>query len=138
MKNLVSNRKKTTAKTKIIEDPHKSLLELCAKEPYAYYTAFKGGNIRMNPLNHFSLRSLFCRIFLPTGYPQSVSPDYLNYQIFDTLQAFCSSMCGIISTKAVLKGYGVGDESSSVIAAALSWILTDGISSLSRCGYFTD
>lgn len=29
-------------------------------------------------------------IFLPRGYPDSVTPDYANYQLWDTLQAFCS------------------------------------------------
>jgi hypothetical protein len=31
-------------------------------------------------------RRLFYEIFLPQGYPDSVSPDYLNYQLWDTLQ----------------------------------------------------
>lgn len=45
-----------------------------------------------------------------SGYPYSVSEDYLQYQIWDTLQAFASSMTGALATEAVLKGAGVGDQ----------------------------
>lgn len=38
--------------------------------------------------------NLFKKIFLPRGYPHSVSPDYTNYQIWDTAQAFCSTFTG--------------------------------------------
>lgn len=34
------------------------------------------------------------RIFLPHGYPDSVSEDYIYYQIWDTIQAFCSTITG--------------------------------------------
>lgn len=40
-------------------------------------------------------RSLFTKIFLPQGYPDSVSKDYLNYQVWDTAQAFCSTVTGM-------------------------------------------
>lgn len=42
----------------------------------------------------FGLRRLFQRIFLPQGYPDSVSADYIHYQIWDTVQAFCSTITG--------------------------------------------
>lgn len=37
----------------------------------------------------FSTRTLFMHlqeVFLPQGYPDSVSDDYLSYQLWDTLQ----------------------------------------------------
>jgi hypothetical protein len=37
--------------------------------------------------------------FLPEGYPHSVSKDYLTYQIWDTLQAFASSISGALATQ---------------------------------------
>jgi Vitamin B6 photo-protection and homoeostasis len=40
--------------------------------------------VRETELN--TLSSLFRSIFLPEGYPSSVSKDYLSYQIWDTLQ----------------------------------------------------
>lgn len=43
-------------------------------------------------------------MFLPEGYPDSVSPDYTAYQFWDTIQGFCSSISGQLSTQAVLAG----------------------------------
>ena len=37
--------------------------------------------------------------FLPEGYPDSVSDDYLTYQIWDTVQAFASSISGSLATQ---------------------------------------
>ncbi|XP_017773933.1 PREDICTED: RUS1 family protein C16orf58 homolog [Nicrophorus vespilloides] len=71
-------------------------------------------------------------VFLPYGYPDSVSPDYLNYQIWDTVQAFCSTITGILTTQAVLQGIGVGNTSSSPLAAAITWILKDGTGMIGR------
>ncbi|QQK41702.1 RUS1 family protein-like protein [Penicillium digitatum] len=64
-------------------------------------------------------------VFLPSGYPQSVSDDYLPYQIFDSLQAFCSSIAGLLSSRAVLQGVGVGNASASPTSALLLQILQD-------------
>lgn len=44
------------------------------------------------------------------GFPDSVSDDYPAYQLFDTVQAFASSMTGALATEAVLRGAGVGNE----------------------------
>ncbi|KAJ5678669.1 hypothetical protein N7462_006913 [Penicillium macrosclerotiorum] len=64
-------------------------------------------------------------VFLPTGYPQSVSDDYLPYQLFDSLQAFCSSIAGLLSSRAVLQGVGVGNADASPTSALLLHILQD-------------
>ncbi|KAJ5647627.1 hypothetical protein N7490_003999 [Penicillium lividum] len=64
-------------------------------------------------------------IFLPSGFPQSVSDDYLPYQIFDSLQAFCSSIAGLLSSRAVLQGVGVGNANASPTSALLLHILQD-------------
>ncbi|XP_053219535.1 RUS family member 1 isoform X5 [Podarcis raffonei] len=77
-------------------------------------------------------RRLAKLVFLPQGYPESVSSDYLAYQIWDTVQAFASSITGTLATQAVLKGVGVGDEASTVTAATVTWILKDGTGMLGR------
>ncbi|KAJ5195083.1 uncharacterized protein N7498_008521 [Penicillium cinerascens] len=64
-------------------------------------------------------------VFLPSGYPQSVSEDYIRYQIFDSLQAFCSSIAGLLSSRAVLQGVGVGDANASPSSALLLHVLQD-------------
>ncbi|CAK9297494.1 unnamed protein product [Gordionus sp. m RMFG-2023] len=65
-------------------------------------------------------------VFLPKGYPESVSPDYLSYQIWDSVQAFCSSICGTLSTRAVLTGLGVGDPFATPLGATFNWIIKNG------------
>ncbi|CAJ0947446.1 unnamed protein product, partial [Mesorhabditis belari] len=57
-----------------------------------------------------SWKLLFFSIFLPQGYPHSVTGDYLEYQMWDTIQAFASSITGALATEAILKGAGVGNE----------------------------
>ncbi|KAF2742410.1 DUF647-domain-containing protein [Sporormia fimetaria CBS 119925] len=64
-------------------------------------------------------------IFLPAGYPASVSEDYISYQFYDSLQAFSSSIAGLLASRAVLQGVGVGDASASPTAALLLTILQE-------------
>ncbi|CAL1276988.1 unnamed protein product [Larinioides sclopetarius] len=86
-------------------------------------------------LQYQSLTSFFFNAFLPHGYPDSVSKDYVQYQIWDSVQAFASSITGSICTHAVLKGVGVGDENASAIAATVTWLLKDGVSMIGRIGF---
>ncbi|KAF2872431.1 vitamin B6 photo-protection and homoeostasis-domain-containing protein, partial [Massariosphaeria phaeospora] len=43
-------------------------------------------------------------VFLPVGFPHSVTEDYMQYQIYDSLQAFSSSIAGMLASRAVLQG----------------------------------
>ncbi|KAL1304812.1 hypothetical protein AAFC00_003740 [Neodothiora populina] len=63
-------------------------------------------------------------VFLPTGYPHSVTEDYLEC---DSLQAFASSIAGLLASRAVLEGVGVGDASASPTAAILLTILQESM-----------
>ncbi|KAF9799145.1 hypothetical protein SFRURICE_006405 [Spodoptera frugiperda] len=76
--------------------------------------------------------NLFTRVFLPQGYPYSVSRDYSNYQIWDTAQAFCSTITGILATQEVLRGVGVGDTTATPLAATVTWVLKDGCGHLGK------
>jgi len=73
---------------------------------------------------------LLTRVFLPVGYPHSVSPDYLQYQILNALQAFCNSLAGMLSSRAVLQGFGVGDPTATPTRALLLTVLQDVFSRL--------
>ncbi|KAI1121095.1 vitamin B6 photo-protection and homoeostasis-domain-containing protein [Nemania abortiva] len=64
-------------------------------------------------------------VFLPAGYPHTVTPDYTPYQIYDSLQAFSSTIAGLLSSRAVLQGFGVGDAMSSATAAVLLTVLQE-------------
>ncbi|XP_062954715.1 RUS family member 1 isoform X1 [Cynocephalus volans] len=71
-------------------------------------------------------------VFLPQGFPDSVSPDYLPYQLWDSVQAFASSLSGSLATQAVLLGIGVGNAKASVSAAAATWLVKDSTGMLGR------
>ncbi|KAF1355257.1 vitamin B6 photo-protection and homoeostasis-domain-containing protein [Delphinella strobiligena] len=74
--------------------------------------------------NPKSLWRRFIDVFLPTGFPHSVSKDYLEYQIYDSLQAFSSSIAGLLASRAVLEGV-ITDASPT--AALLLTILQESM-----------
>lgn len=78
------------------------------------------------------LKHLFKSVFLPQGFPESVSADYLQYQLWDSVQAFCSALSGTLATQGSLKGVGVGDKEATVAAATVTWLLKDGTGMLGR------
>lgn len=71
-------------------------------------------------------------IFLPEGFPESVSADYVPYQIFDSIQALASSFTGTLATKAILMGVGVGDNTATATAATLNWVRDSDFQGLLR------
>lgn len=81
-------------------------------------------------INYF--RNWFTNVFLPKGYPDSVSRDYSAYQIWDTAQAFCSTITGTLATQEVLRGVGVGDTTATPLAATVTWVIKDGCGHLGR------
>eukprot|EP00466_Bigelowiella_natans_P013012 jgi/Bigna1/87403/estExt_fgenesh1_pg.C_200033 len=75
---------------------------------------------------HRYIADVFSSLFLPKGYPDSVTEDYLEYQAWDTIQALCSYLRGVLATKAWFEGVGVGRKDASAAGATLQWILKDG------------
>ncbi|KAF8067683.1 vitamin B6 photo-protection and homoeostasis-domain-containing protein [Lyophyllum atratum] len=63
------------------------------------------------------------KVFLPSGYPNTVSPG--EYQVLNALQAFCNSLAGLLSSRAVLEGFGVGDPSATATHALLLTVMQD-------------
>lgn len=49
-------------------------------------TNFKIRKTKSKTSSYVSLNDLFKTVFLPEGFPNSVSEDYVSYQIWDTLQ----------------------------------------------------
>ncbi|XP_023019794.2 RUS family member 1 [Leptinotarsa decemlineata] len=103
----------------------------------AYTSSGRNEIICINPKRtitapiHFILHFLR-EVLLPYGYPESVSEDYLEYQLWDTAQAFCSTITGAFTTRAVLKGVGVGDSEATALSAAITWIMKEGTGMLGR------
>uniref|UniRef100_A0A8D8V4W0 RUS1 family protein C16orf58 homolog n=1 Tax=Cacopsylla melanoneura TaxID=428564 RepID=A0A8D8V4W0_9HEMI len=71
------------------------------------------------------IKLFFYQAFLPQGFPESVSDDYIEYQVWDTTQAFCSTLTSVLTTQAIMQGMGVGNEAASTLAAATAWIIKD-------------
>ncbi|CAF0769041.1 unnamed protein product [Brachionus calyciflorus] len=79
-----------------------------------------------------SLKDLLRIVFLPEGYPNSVSEDYAAYQIWDTIQAFCSSISGALAAKAIFESIGVGDQNATAYGATITWLIKDGTGMFGR------
>ncbi|KAL3111040.1 hypothetical protein niasHT_012958 [Heterodera trifolii] len=135
--------KQSASQIEAIEHQQQNIVETYNGEPvHEYSFARPRGDdgrlaLRKNSLRKrvHSVRAFFAEVFLPQGYPATVSADYLDYQLYDTLQAFASSLNGTLATLAVLKGVGVGNEQATVLAAALTWILKDGVGMLARIAF---
>ncbi|KAL6573516.1 Protein root UVB sensitive 3 [Orobanche hederae] len=73
--------------------------------------------------NHLSRRILDA--FVPEGFPTSVTPDYVPFQVWDSLQGLSTYMRTMLSTQALLSAIGVGEKSATVIGATFQWFLRD-------------
>eukprot|EP00188_Purpureofilum_apyrenoidigerum_P004976 Plantae.Rhodophyta-Purpureofilum_apyrenoidigerum.ctg6058.p1 GENE.Plantae.Rhodophyta-Purpureofilum_apyrenoidigerum.ctg6058~~Plantae.Rhodophyta-Purpureofilum_apyrenoidigerum.ctg6058.p1 ORF type:complete len:478 (+),score=56.99 Plantae.Rhodophyta-Purpureofilum_apyrenoidigerum.ctg6058:92-1525(+) len=74
----------------------------------------------------------FTRYFLPAGYPTSVGPDYWEYTIWRLSAFFWGGCVGVFSTQGLLLAVGVGRQSSAPLAAALQWVIRDGVGRAGR------
>jgi hypothetical protein len=76
-------------------------------------------------LGKYAAHSTFLWMFVPIGFPHSVSKDYVPYQFWDTIQGFIGYLKSIILTLAFLKGLGVGQQGSTIADAMTIWIARD-------------
>jgi hypothetical protein len=63
--------------------------------------------------------------FLPEDFPHSVPRDYLPFQAWDTLQAVCSYVRGMLCTQAVMRGIGVGSDHATAYGAVFMFAVRD-------------
>ncbi|EGG21132.1 DUF647 family protein [Cavenderia fasciculata] len=114
------------------------------KKTYSHYGL--GSSVLMNDIKHVNnndtthtsslvidtdnqqkLTKMFQKLFLPKGYPQSVTHDYSQYMKWMFLQNTLGSTTYVLSTHALLTSVGVGLSTSLPFAAAISWVLKDGL-----------
>eukprot|EP00741_Cyanophora_paradoxa_P019590 tig00021133_g18911.t1 len=69
-------------------------------------------------------------LFLPEGYPDSVTPDYINFCKWRSVQNVASSFLMTMSSQSLLYAVGLG-KGAIPTAQAINWVLKDGV------GYFT-
>lgn len=75
-----------------------------------------------------AIEILIRKIFIPSGYPESIPPEYITFQKWNLIQDFCSHLRNIMMTKAILTGIGVGRADVTAASATVLWILRDGAS----------
>lgn len=73
------------------------------------------------------VKQILSNTFLPSGYPHSVRPEYLQYQIWDSIQGLSSYLRSVLTTRNVLAGVGVGSTEITPLSAALAWVFKDGV-----------
>ena len=82
-------------------------------------------------------RRRLASLFLPDGFPVSVSPDYLSYQLW-TIPVHITGWCGnALVTSSLLRAVGVGAmpggaAGAAASAAAIKWLTKDGVGALGR------
>ncbi|KAI8535491.1 hypothetical protein RHMOL_Rhmol10G0178800 [Rhododendron molle] len=80
----------------------------------------------------FRMCSLGVRNFF---LPRQVTGNYLQYVRWKLLHRVFSSALQVLATQAMFRAIGVGYSCSLPSAAALNWVLKDGLGRLSRCIY---
>ncbi|EOX91264.1 hypothetical protein QUC31_003025 [Theobroma cacao] len=67
--------------------------------------------------------------------PKQVSENYMGYVKWKFLHRVFSSALQVLATQAMFRAIGIGYSRSLPSAAALNWVLKDGLGRLSRCIY---
>ncbi|KAF7126389.1 hypothetical protein RHSIM_Rhsim11G0035000 [Rhododendron simsii] len=68
---------------------------------------------------------------LPEGFPHSVTSDYLDYSLWRGVQGIAAQISGVLTTQSLLYAIGLG-KGAIPAAAAVNWVLKDGIGYLSK------
>ena len=92
--------------------------------------------LAQRPGSHWAeVRGVFVGFVLPRGYPDSVTPDYLNYQLRCLPAHITGWMSKSLATSSLIHALGVGPVSPSgtvAASAAIKWITKDGIGAFGR------
>lgn len=81
------------------------------------------------------LPDLINDFILPTGFPESVSDDYLQYMMRQFPTNVTGWICHTLVTSSLLKAVGIGSfsgTSAAASAAAIRWVSKDGIGAVGR------
>ena len=80
----------------------------------------------LHPFSFFkNIVDLLKAILLPNGYPDSVCPEYVMFQLWDTLQEACGYFRGILASQAWLTTLGVGNSNITVVNAVVMTMILD-------------
>ncbi|XP_008790336.2 protein root UVB sensitive 4 isoform X1 [Phoenix dactylifera] len=94
------------------------------------------------PADGFRFGDEFQRLFQMLGeairhlfVPRQVQDNYMGYLKWKVLHRVSSSALQVLATQAMFRAIGFGSSHSLPSAAALNWVLKDGLGRLSRCIY---
>lgn len=78
--------------------------------------------------------NLVVDLLLPDGYPKTLTPDYLPYQMWTLPVHITGWISNSLVTSSLLKAAGLGTGAAGTVAAgaAIKWITKDGIGALGR------
>ncbi|CAM6088881.1 unnamed protein product [Calypogeia fissa] len=77
------------------------------------------------------VNELVRQVFLPAGFPGSVTEGYMEFTSWRMGQIIASQISGVLTTQALLYAVGLG-KGAIPTAAAVNWVLRDGIGYLSK------
>jgi len=97
--------------------------------------------VSLQNLHKDTFVNILKRLFLPSGYPESVTEDFANFERYeaplfpietllltektrwDALQGLCSYLRQVMVTRSTLSGLGVGNNVAQPTAAALMLVM---------------
>ncbi len=93
--------------------------------------------LRLRTNAHQAMTAVFAvatGLILPVGYPDSVTPDYLAYQLWAVPSHITGWMGSSLITSSLLAAVGLkaGAGTAAAGAASIRWITKDGIGALGR------
>lgn len=65
--------------------------------------------------------------FLPKHFPSSVQPSYLHYSKYMFIASICGTASSVLSMQCLLLAVGLGATTALPTAAAINWVLKDGL-----------
>eukprot|EP00210_Caulerpa_lentillifera_P009103 g8681.t2 len=73
-------------------------------------------------------------LFLPTGFPRTVSSDYLTYQLWTLPTHITGWVSASLATSSLLRAVGVsnGVAATASLTAAIKWITKDGVGAIGK------
>ncbi|RIA99302.1 vitamin B6 photo-protection and homoeostasis-domain-containing protein [Glomus cerebriforme] len=102
-----------------------------SKEPKMTYEQISFNSIKKISINDLILegKRQMTSAFMPKGYPDSVTNTYWDFAKWQFFHNVAGSVTGVLSTQSLLYAMGLG-ASSIPLAAALNWIIKDGLGQL--------
>ncbi|KAF8925805.1 hypothetical protein BGZ47_003024 [Haplosporangium gracile] len=88
----------------------------------------------MDAAKHLLSPQTALAVFLPKGFPESVTPNYWPFAKWQFVHNVAGSVTAVISTQSLLFAMGLG-AGSIPMAAALNWIIKDGLGQLGGVVY---